>query len=292
MDPNPTTPLPDEEPKTPETTPTTESAPDETPAEAPATEPVAEPAPAAEPQPAPEPTPAPEPQPAPAPVAQPIDMATVQNPATAATTAAPAPEKKKSHTGLIIAIVLIVVLGLPILGFIIFTVFIVGLASTLDEGDIQEIENTINEIQEETEEGTKKPTNNVKNVVAGDWNCVNGATGTNDPTKFYTTIKLNKDMTFKYGPYGDLEDNHFSGTYTYEDEHKENNSGEYSYYIVFFDTEEGVVEGKKQTIDTSNSLSDMEIGIAEGDDGKEAITIFTSSGNMYYCYDYSNQKTK
>lgn len=274
MDPNPTTPLPDEEPKTPETNPTTES----TPAEAPATEPVAEPAP--------------EPQPAPAPVAQPIDMATVQNPATAATTAAPAPEKKKSHTGLIIAIVLIVVLGLPILGFIIFTVFIVGLASTLDEGDIQEIENTINEIQEETEEGTKKPTNNVKNVVAGDWNCVNGATGTNDPTKFYTTIKLNKDMTFEYGLYGDLEDNHFSGTYTYEDEHKKNNSGEYSYYMVSFDTEEGVIKGEEQTIDTSNSLSDMEIGIAEGDDGKEAITIFTSSGNMYYCYDYSNQKIK
>ena len=104
------------------------------------------------------------------------------------------------------------------------------------------------------------------------------------------TIKLNKDMTFEYGLYGDLEDNHFSGTYTYEDEHKKNNSGEYSYYMVSFDTEEGVVEGKKQTIDTSNSLSDMEIGIAEGDDGKEAITIFTSSGNMYYCYDYSEDK--
>lgn len=269
MDPNPTTPLPDEEPKAPETTP--------------------EPTPA--PQPAPAPTPAPEPQPAPAPVAQPIDMATVQNPATAATTAAPAPEKKKSHTGLIIAIVLIVIFGLPILGFIIFALFIVGLASTLDEGDIQEIENTINEVQEEIDE-SEKPTVNVKNVVAGDWNCVKGAMGTNDPTKFYATIKLNKDMTFEYGLYDDLEDNHYSGTYTYEDEHKKNNSGEYSYYMVSFDTEEGVIEGEEQIIDTSNGLSDMEIGIAEGDDGKEAITIFTSSGNMYYCYDYSNQKTK
>ena len=287
MDPNPTTPLPDEEPKAPEATPTTES----TPAEAPA-EPVTEPAPepAAEPQPAPEPTPAPEPQPAPAPVAQPIDMATVQNPATAATTAAPAPEKKKSHTGLIIAIVLIVVLGLPILGFIIFTVFIVGLASTLDEGDIQEIENTINEIQEETEEGTKKPTNNVENVVAGKWNCVNGATGTNDPTKFYTSLMLEEDMTFTYGLYGDLMSNNFTGTYTFEDEHKQNNSGEYNYYMVKFNTKSGYVDGKKVDLETNGGLSDMEIGIAEGDDGKEAITIFTSSGNMYYCYDYSEDK--
>ena len=30
----------------------------------------------------------------------------------------------------------------------------------------------------------------------------------------------------------------------------------------------------------------MEIGITTGEDGKEAITMFTSSNNMYYCYEY------
>lgn len=227
----------------------------------------------------PQPNEEPAPQPTPTPVTQPIDMATVQNPAAAT---APAPQQKKSHTGLIIAIVFIVLFGLPILGFILFTVIIFGIASTLDESDIQEIENTINEIQEEEE----KPAVNVKNVVAGTWNCVNGAIGTNDPTKFYTTIKLNKDMTFEYGLYGSLMNNHFSGTYTYEDEHKKNNSGDFSYYMVSFDTEEVYVDGEEKDIETTGGLSDMEIGITTGEDGKEAITMFTSSNNMYYCYEY------
>ena len=82
----------------------------------------------------PQPNEEPAPQPTPTPVTQPIDMATVQNPAAAT---APAPQQKKSHTGLIIAIVLIVLFGLPILGFILFTVIFFFIASTLGESDIQ-----------------------------------------------------------------------------------------------------------------------------------------------------------
>jgi hypothetical protein len=275
MDPNPTSPQPNEEPKAPEATPTAEPTPAEAPvAEAPATEPVAEPTPAPEPQPAP--------QPAPTPVAQPIDMNTMQG------QPAPAPQPaKKSHTGLIIAIVIIALLVLPIIGLIIFGVLLVGVASTLDEDDISEIESTINEIQEETEDDTKKPTTNVENVVAGKWSCVNGATRLSNPTNFYTTLLLEDDMTFTYGLYGSLMSNNFTGTYTFEDEHKQNNSGDYNYYMVKFNTKSGYVDGKKVDLETNGGLSDMEIGITKNANGREAITMFTSSNNMYYCYDYT-----
>ena len=54
--------------------------------------------------------------------------------------------------------------------------------------------------------------------------------------------------------------------------------------MVTFESDEFMTDGVVQ--DQQNNLSEMEMGITKTKDGKQAITIFTSSYNMYYCYDY------
>ncbi len=91
-------------------------------------------------------------------------------------------------------------------------------------------------------------------------------------------------MTFRYGQYRSLKDNHFSGTYTVEDEHKTNGDESYHYYMVTFDADEFMVDGEIQ--DEETNLSQLEMGITKTDEGQQAIFYFVSSSNMYYCYDY------
>jgi len=189
------------------------------------------------------------------------------------------PAPKKSNTGLIIGIVvgvIVLLIGLMMVFFWMFLNGAINLGLEMADEFGQSVEDIHKEI-EEKEEST--------NVVAATWNCISG-TGGNEKTddmKFSTTLELNKDMTFRYGPYGDLGNNHFSGTYNFEDEHKQNPSGDYSYYMVKYNTDEYKVDGEVQPL---NRLSDMEMGITKQTDGRGAITIFTSTNNMYYCYDY------
>ncbi len=193
------------------------------------------------------------------------------------TTSAPAPgteAPKKSNTGAIIAIVLIAIFVVVVLPCIFIGMIFFGAFKIADSIGSEVIEQIGQEIER----------NESENYVAGVWNCAKGTGSENDRDNFYTTIELNGDLTFQYGPYGDLAKNHYKGIYTFEDEEKKNESGDYSYYMIHFKTDEFLLDGVKQT--ENDKLSDMEIGITKVADGKQAITIFTSSYNMYYCYDY------
>ena len=53
--------------------------------------------------------------------------------------------------------------------------------------------------------------------------------------------------------------------------------------MINFDTDEMIVDGEEEDID-GRGLSQMEMGITKTSDGKQAITMFVSSYNMYYCY--------
>ena len=121
------------------------------------------------------------------------------------------------------------------------------------------------------------------NPVSGTWNCASGTGSTNDRNNFKTTLELKPDMTFRYGQYGDLSNNHYGGTYTYKDEDKQTADGSYKYYMLSFDADEYILDGV-DTDASKVSLTDMEMGITETSSGKQAITIFVSSYNMYYCY--------
>lgn len=135
------------------------------------------------------------------------------------------------------------------------------------------VKSVVDEIERTTDE----------NYVAGTWNCANGTGSTNDRNNLTTTLKLNKDMTFSYGPYGDLSNNHYSGTYTFKDEDKKNGDGKYSYYMVDFNTNEFILDGVKQDLD-GKGISQAEMGITKTDEGKQGILMFVSTYNMYYCY--------
>ena len=194
-----------------------------------------------------------------------------QQPQTAVPTQPGAPQQKSgTNTVLIVVIVLVVLLFLIPLALVAFVFAGVGSWVSSHPEEAQEF---VNELERSTDE----------NYVAGTWNCAKGTGSSNDRDNYSTTLKLKKDMTFIYGPYGDLTDNHYSGTYTFKDEDKHTADGSYDYYMIDFDTDEAVIDGEDET-DSGKGLSQMEMGITKTKDGKQAITIFTSSYNMYYCY--------
>ena len=119
------------------------------------------------------------------------------------------------------------------------------------------------------------------NYIAGKYNC----TGVDDNTDTYlVTLHLNNDNTFLYGPYGNLSNNYAKGTYSYEDEHKSTSDGSYKYFMITFNgkKEDFVVDGVAQDHDF---YSKMEFGITKDKGKKQGVIIFTSSYNMYYCYE-------
>lgn len=193
-----------------------------------------------------------------------------------------APEPKKSNIGLIIGIVVGAVVLFVVLPIVFLWMIFSGILS-LSTASYRDSDAYIDQMEKMGEALEKEGLIKSENKVAGIWNCANGTGSADDREKFSTTIELNNDMTFRYGPYGDLANNHFKGTYSFEDEQKQTNDGSYKYYMVKFDTTEFMKEGEVQDL---NNLSDMEIGITENDEGRSAITIFVSSYNMYYCYDY------
>jgi len=198
-------------------------------------------------------------------------------PAPMPTPVAPTPgteaPKKKSNAGVIIAIVLAVIFVVIVLPCIFIGMIVFGVFRVVDSAGPE----IINQIEKEIERTESE------NYVAGTWNCASGTGSENDRDNFKTTIELNADMTFRYGPYGDLDKNHFSGTYTVEDEDKSTPDGSYDYYMIKFDSKEFMENGVINT-ESDSKLSEMEMGITKTDKGKQAITIFTFSYNMYYCY--------
>ena len=186
-------------------------------------------------------------------------------------------EKPQKNTGLIIGIVVAIVAPILILAAIVCAIFLSAETNiSTGGGGFQDI---IDDLYDEIDRAS------TNNYVAGVWNCAPGTGSENDHDNFTTTLELNNDMTFRYGKYGDLRNNHYGGTYTFEDEHKQNNSGDYNYYMLTFDTDEMLLEGEEQDVSDVN-LSQLEMGITRTSEGKSAITIFVSTYNMYYCYTY------
>lgn len=120
---------------------------------------------------------------------------------------------------------------------------------------------------------------NIKNPVNGEYVC---SYMYDDSNKI--TLNLNKDGTFSYGPYDNMEKNYIIGNYTYSDLNKTNSSGEYKYYLLDLegDKENFIVDG----IPNENDFSaKMEFGITTKDGKRNGIIMFYSTYNTYYCYE-------
>ena len=116
------------------------------------------------------------------------------------------------------------------------------------------------------------------NYVSGTWNC-KVFDGSGPGEDYIVTMKLNKDLTFVWNKYGDEKNNHVYGNYTFEDENKINNSGDYRYFMLNLDGHEFVDEGVLQD---QKYKSEYEMGI--NNVVGEAILINVVTYNMYYCY--------
>ena len=120
-----------------------------------------------------------------------------------------------------------------------------------------------------------------ENYVSGKYDC----TGVDSNTdKYLVTLHLNEDNTFLFGSYGDLENNYAKGTYTYEDEHKTNNTGEYKYFMITFkgEKEDFIVNGEQSD---HGFNSQMEFGLSSKNVKKHGVIMFVNTYNMYYCYE-------
>ena len=116
--------------------------------------------------------------------------------------------------------------------------------------------------------------------VIGKYNC-KPYSATGDSNSYTISIHLNSDKSFLYGPYNNLKNNHYKGVYSYEKEDKDLN--DMDYYMVTFKGTELMQEGKVS--DNKDFNSKMEFAMVKGKKKKEGIIIFTTSYNMYYCYE-------
>lgn len=117
------------------------------------------------------------------------------------------------------------------------------------------------------------------NYVEGTWNC-KSFDGSGESDNYIVTMKLNEDYTFYWGKYND-DTNYVTGTYTFTDLEKKNNSGDYAYYNVKLDGEDFYMDGEKQE---EEYKSEYEMGITSIAGKKQAVMINPKSYNMYYCY--------
>ena len=113
----------------------------------------------------------------------------------------------------------------------------------------------------------------------GEWTC------TDYPSYSYsnneeTTLKLKYDGTYIYGPKDDLEDNHYSGTFTYtsETEKNEQYTGK-----KFFDIKAPVTEFKKDGVQGSTYGKNLNMEMQLINDYDEAIIMFYNTYNTYRC---------
>ena len=113
----------------------------------------------------------------------------------------------------------------------------------------------------------------------GEWTCV--------PYPSYdytnaekTTLKLNYDKTFMYGPTEDLMNNYYSGTYTYETEYEKNREYTDKYFIdIKAPVTKYVYNGVSQ--DATNANLNMEIQLV--DDYDTSYIMFYNTYNTYKC---------
>lgn len=113
----------------------------------------------------------------------------------------------------------------------------------------------------------------------GEWTC------TSYPSYSYssndeTTLKLKYDGTYIYGPKGDLDDNHYSGTFTYTVESDKNEQYEGK---KFYDIKAPVTEFKKDGVSGSTYNKNLNMEMELINDYDEAIIMFYNTYNTYKC---------
>lgn len=178
-------------------------------------------------------------------------------------------KKGKKIAGIILNAIAIVIN----VGIILFTVVLVGLFSTSLNSD--KGKDYLNDLYTELDYSTNE------NFIAGKYNCSNVD---GNSSEYVVTLHLNEDKTFFYGPYGNTENNYAKGNYTFEDENKTNASGKYKYFMVTMkgNKEDFIVNGKPNEKDFD---SKMEMGVTTVDAKKQAVIMFVSTYNTYYCYE-------
>ena len=175
------------------------------------------------------------------------------------------PANKSSNTALIIVVVVLAVLfvGLPVGGLFLARDYL-----TSDEGK-KTVNKVINLLENDLSE----------NYVAGSWKCKYSQS----ESTYSVGLELNEDGTFRYGQYGDLYNNSYSGTYTSEyEEEKRNTINGANYYIVKF---HDVTMKKDGVSEETLGLQNLEMGIGrhEGGDKREAATAWTQSMDLMFC---------
>ncbi len=174
--------------------------------------------------------------------------------------------KKKSSkkiAGIVLGIISIVIIGIYV---------VIGILEIFTDSEV------LNRLYNELDYSTSD------NYVAGTWNCSN-FDGSATVGEYTITMKLNKDNSFVFGEYGDLDSNHAGGTYTYEDEVDKNETvtNEYKYYIINLNGEMGnyVIDGVKQDRAFQGKF---EMGITSVNAQKQAILMNYYTYQMYACF--------
>lgn len=175
--------------------------------------------------------------------------------------------------------------------FVIISVLFVGsffsiLNDYLENGDYDKIEDIIDDIDDDYdiyEYRGESP--------YGTWTCAPFESGSgynvdvddaDDDEK--TTLYLSYSDTYKYGPYEDLDDNHYSGNFTYEiekDKNEQNKSNGYKFIMVKGEVDEFMKDGIKESTEGKGLNFEMELFKDYKYD--KALIIFPSTYNMYIC---------
>ena len=122
--------------------------------------------------------------------------------------------------------------------------------------------------------------------VAGKYDCKPYSIDYNTVSDNYSiSLYLEKDGTFTYGPYGDLEDNHAKGTYEYtEDEDASSHDEHLRYYMIDFeaDADDYLVDGIPSDHDFK---SQMEFAVGKKDGKKYGLLMFVTNYQTFMCYE-------
>ncbi len=129
--------------------------------------------------------------------------------------------------------------------------------------------------------------------IVGIWYCSTHDQNNNSADNFNSILELNSDMTFRYGQYGNLDNNHYSGTYTFSEielnDEIQTKTNVISKYKIHFSTDEAIFNGQPYN-SSSLSLSDLDMSITKTSaHERRALIKFSPNAlgisNEYDCYE-------
>lgn len=195
--------------------------------------------------------------------------------------------KGLSIAGIIISIVRMILLVLLITVFTsIFVAFFEGLESGFDSYEPSSSYNfdSFSDDDYDSDYDSEEESSNYSNTsnpLVGYYNCMR--TNTNE---YSMSVEFKDDMTFRYGSYDDLDNNHYAGSYIYQ--HEKDKDGIVSgtkYYMISlaYDKADFVVDGEIQEWTNGSNNGQMEFGINDTLSKKEGALIFVNTYNTYLC---------